>query len=80
MYVPDVMFWSNGRKRRIQNLREGGSTMLPNQALSLIFMGVTDNAGNAVFLVDSDPAGATGEGNCKPSGERVRLPVHRRRR
>ena len=41
--------------------------MLPNQVKPLlIFMGVTDNAGNAVFLVDSTLK-ATGEGKCKPS-------------
>jgi hypothetical protein len=41
--------------------------MLPNQAAPLlIFMGVSDDAGNAVFLVDSTLA-ASGEGKCKPS-------------
>ena len=41
--------------------------MLPSQLSPLlIFMGVTDNAGNAVFLVDST-LNATGEGKCKPS-------------
>jgi len=64
-YVLDVTFWSNGRKRRIQNLQK--LDMLPNQAAPLlIFMGVTDNAGNAVFLVDST-LNAAGEGSCKPS-------------
>ncbi len=41
--------------------------MLPSQVNPLlIFMGVTDNAGNAVFLVDSTLK-TTGEGKCKPS-------------
>jgi hypothetical protein len=64
-YVLDVTFWSNGQKRRIQNLQK--LDMLPNQAAPLlIFMGVSDNAGNAVFLVDST-LNAAGEGKCKPS-------------
>ncbi len=64
-YVLDVTFWSNGRKRRIQNLEK--LDMLPNQAAPLlIFMGVSDSAGNAVFLVDST-LNAAGEGKCKPS-------------
>jgi hypothetical protein len=64
-YVLDVTFWSNGKKRRFQNLTK--LDMLPNQAAPLlIFMGVSDNAGNAVFLVDSTLS-AAGEGNCKPS-------------
>ena len=65
-YVLDVTFWSNGHKRRFQNLKK--LDMLPNQAAPLlIFMGVSDNAGNAVFLVDSTLS-AAGEGKCKPSG------------
>jgi hypothetical protein len=64
-YVLDVTFWSNGNKRRFQNLTK--LDMLPNQAAPLlIFMGVSDNAGNAVFLVDSTLS-AAGEGKCKPS-------------
>jgi hypothetical protein len=64
-YVLDVTFWSNGHKRRFQNLKK--LDMLPNQAAPLlIFMGVSDNAGNAVFLVDSTLS-AAGEGKCKPS-------------
>jgi hypothetical protein len=64
-YVLDVTFSANGRSRRIQNLQK--LDMLPNQAAPLlIFMGVTDNAGNAVFLVDST-LDAAGEGTCKPS-------------
>ena len=64
-YVLDVTFTANGRKRRIQDLEK--LDMLPNQAAPLlIFMGVSDNAGNAVFLVDST-LDAAGEGTCKPS-------------
>jgi hypothetical protein len=64
-YVLDVTFWSKGQKRRFQNLKK--LDMLPNQAAPLlIFMGVSDNAGNAVFLVDSTLS-ASGEGKCKPS-------------
>jgi len=64
-YVLDVTFYSNGSKRRFQNLKK--LDMLPNEAAPLlIFMGVSDNAGNAVFLVDSTLS-ATGEGQCKPS-------------
>ena len=64
-YVLDVTFWSNGKKRRFENLKK--LDMLPNQAAPLlIFMGVSDDAGNAVFLVDSTLA-ASGEGKCKPS-------------
>jgi hypothetical protein len=64
-YVLDVTFWANGRKRRIQSLKK--LDMLPNEASPLlIFMGVTDNAGNAVFLVDSTLSVA-GEGSCKPN-------------
>jgi hypothetical protein len=41
--------------------------ILPSEANPLlIFMGVTDGAGNAVFLVDSTLATA-GEGKCTPS-------------
>ena len=64
-YVIDVTFWANGRRRNIEGLEK--LDMLPSEAAPLlIFMGVTDNAGNAVFLVDSTLA-TTGEGSCKPS-------------
>jgi len=66
-YVADVTFSANGRRRRIDGL--GKLDMLPNQASPLlIFMGVTENAGDAVFLVDSTLQ-AAGEGRCKPSAE-----------
>jgi hypothetical protein len=64
-YVIDVTFWANGRRRTVEGLEK--LDMLPNEAAPLlIFMGVTDNAGNAVFLVDST-LDTTGEGTCKPS-------------
>jgi hypothetical protein len=63
-YVLDVTFWNNGKRRTIKGLEK--LDMLPSQVNPLlIFMGVTDNAGNAVFLVDSTLE-ATGEGRCKP--------------
>jgi hypothetical protein len=66
-YVIDVTFTANGRTRHIKGLEK--LDMLPNQAAPLlIFLGVTDNGGNAVFLVDSTLQ-AAGEGKCKPSGD-----------
>ena len=64
-YVLDVTFWANGKRRKIKGLEK--LDMLPSQVNPLlIFMGVSDNAGNAVFLVDSTLK-TTGEGKCKPS-------------
>jgi hypothetical protein len=64
-YVLDVTFWANGRRREIEGMQK--LEMLPSQAAPLlIFMGVSDGAGNAVFLVDSTLT-TTGEGKCKPS-------------
>ena len=64
-YVVDVTFSANGRTRRIKGLEK--LDMLPSQASPLlIFMGVTAEGGNAVFLVDSTLK-AAGEGRCKPS-------------
>jgi hypothetical protein len=64
-YVLDVTFWANGHKRTIKGMEK--LDILPNQVNPLlIFMGVTDGAGNAVFLVDSTLETA-GEGKCKPS-------------
>jgi hypothetical protein len=63
-YVADVTFW-NGDRRRERRLRK--LDMLPNQAAPLlIFMGVTGEGGNAIFLVDSTLKTA-GEGNCRPT-------------
>jgi hypothetical protein len=64
-YVADVTFESGNRTRRIKGLER--LEMLPSEASPLlIFMGVSSNAGNAVFLVDSSLK-AAGEGKCKPS-------------
>ena len=64
-YVVDLTFKANGRTRHIKGLEK--LDMLPSDASPLlIFMGVTANGGNAVFLVDSTLE-AAGEGSCKPS-------------
>ena len=64
-YVLDVTFWANGHKRTIKGMEK--LDILPNEANPLlIFMGVSDGAGNAVFLVDSTLETA-GEGKCTPS-------------
>jgi hypothetical protein len=64
-YVVDISFTANGRTRRIKGLEK--MDMLPNDAAPLlIFMGVTTNGDDAVFLVDSSLE-AAGEGRCKPS-------------
>ena len=53
--------------------------MLPSEASPLlIFLGVSANAGNAVFLVDSTLE-AAGEGTCKPRASECAFLVHRRR-
>jgi hypothetical protein len=64
-YVIDVTFTNNGRTRRVKGMER--LDMLPNPASPLLlFLGVSTDAGNAVFLVDStlEPAG---EGRCEPS-------------
>jgi hypothetical protein len=64
-YVIDVTFTQNGRTRRVKGMER--LDMLPNAASPLLlFLGVSTDAGNAVFLVDStlEPAG---EGRCEPS-------------
>jgi hypothetical protein len=64
-YVLDITFWANGHKRTIKGMEK--LDILPNEANPLlIFMGVTDGAGNAVFLVDST-LDTAGEGKCSPS-------------
>jgi hypothetical protein len=64
-YVIDVTFAANGRTRKLKGMRR--LDMLPSQASPLLlFLGVSSNAGNAVFLVDST-LDAAGEGSCKPS-------------
>jgi hypothetical protein len=63
-YVVDATFSVNGRKRHIKGLER--LDMLPNEdSPLLLFLGVSANAGNAVFLVDSTLE-AAGEGRCKP--------------
>jgi hypothetical protein len=64
-YVADVTFRANNRRYKIEALEK--LDILPDRANPLlIFLGVTQDAGNAVFLVDSTLA-AAGEGTCKPS-------------
>jgi hypothetical protein len=64
-YVADVTFRANNRRRKIEAMQK--LDILPDRANPLlIFLGVTENAGNAVFLVDSTLK-AAGEGTCKPS-------------
>jgi hypothetical protein len=64
-YVADVAFRANNRRRKIKGMEK--LDILPDRANPLlIFLGVTEQAGNAVFLVDSTLKGA-GEGSCKPS-------------
>jgi hypothetical protein len=64
-YVADVAFRANNRRRKIKGMEK--LDILPDRANPLlIFLGVTQDAGNAVFLVDSALKGA-GEGTCKPS-------------
>ena len=64
-YVADISFWQGQRRRAIKGLRK--LDMLPNQAAPLlIFMGASDDGGNATFLLDSTLTTA-GEGTCRPS-------------
>jgi hypothetical protein len=63
-YVVDLTFTSNGRTRHVKSMER--LDMLPSQdSPLLLFLGVSANAGNAVFLVDSTLE-AAGEGKCKP--------------
>jgi hypothetical protein len=64
-YVADVTFRANNHRRKIKAMEK--LDILPDRANPLlIFLGVTENAGNALFLVDSTLETA-GEGSCKPS-------------
>lgn len=64
-YVADVTFWNGERRRQLRGLRK--LDMLPNQSAPvLIFMGTSNEGGNAVFLVDSTLK-STGEGTCVPN-------------
>jgi hypothetical protein len=63
-YVVDLTFTANGRTRRLEGMQR--LDMLPSASSPLLlFLGVSANAGNAVFLVDSTLE-AAGEGRCKP--------------
>jgi hypothetical protein len=63
-FVVDVTFTANGRTRRLKGMER--LDMLPSvESPLLLFLGVSANAGNAVFLVDSTLE-AAGEGRCKP--------------
>lgn len=64
-YVIDVTFSANGRRRTVKGMEK--LDILPDASSPLlIFLGVTKEAGNAVFLIDSTLS-AAGEGACKPS-------------
>ena len=64
-YVADATFWTGDDRREIRGLRK--LDMLPDEAAPvLIFMGTSEEGGNAVFLVDSTLT-AAGEGRCAPS-------------
>jgi hypothetical protein len=66
-YVIDVTFTANGRTRKVKGMQK--TEMLPSAASPLLlFLGVSANGGNAVFLVDST-LDTAGEGSCKPSGD-----------
>ncbi|HET8821750.1 MAG TPA: hypothetical protein VFM57_09405 [Thermoleophilaceae bacterium] len=63
-YVVDLTFKWNNRTRRVRGMER--LDMLPSEESPLLlFLGVSPNAGNAVFLVDST-LDAAGEGRCKP--------------
>jgi hypothetical protein len=63
-YVVDLTFMANGRKRKVRGMERLG--MLPSESSPLlIFLGVSPDAGDAVFMVDSTLETA-GEGTCRP--------------
>jgi hypothetical protein len=65
-WVIDVTFTLNGRTRKLKGFER--LDMLPSRASPLLlFLGVSSNAGNAVFLVDSRLETAGEEGKCRPS-------------
>jgi hypothetical protein len=65
-YVADVSFAHNGKVRQ---RKLGRLAMLPSSSNPLLlFLGVTADGDNAVFLVDSSLK-AVGEGKCTPSRE-----------
>jgi hypothetical protein len=64
-YVVDITLRANDRTRAVKGVRK--LDVLSDAASPLlIFVGVTEKAGNAVFMVDSS-LHAAGEGRCKPS-------------
>lgn len=64
-YVIDVTLVENDKTRHLKGVQR--LDMLPNQGNPLIlFLGVSSDGGNGVFLIDSTLS-AAGEGSCKPS-------------
>ncbi len=67
-YAVDLTFRSPQRNRRV--VRAPRLTMLPTEAAPLlVFLGVDDTGGKAVFLVDFSLRDVGGEGACRPSPE-----------
>jgi hypothetical protein len=65
-YVADLTFGHGSHDKRYKGFKRLG--VLPDESNPLlVFLGVTSDGGNAVFLVDST-LHSTGEGRCKPSG------------
>jgi hypothetical protein len=70
-YVVDVTFQNDGDTRRIRSLRR--LSFLPGERNPLLlFLGVSSDLNNAVFMVDStlEP---NGEGTCKPNPDNCSL-------
>lgn len=66
-YVADVTLKRNGHSRRIRHLHR--LDMLPSdESPLLIFLGVTSDGDDAVFLVDSTLT-TEGEGHCRPTAK-----------
>jgi hypothetical protein len=67
-YVIDLTFVHGNSTRKIKGMER--LEMLPNESAPLlVFLGVDAKADNAVFMVDARLQ-ATGEGACKPSGDK----------
>ena len=67
-YAVDLTFRSPQRNRRVVGAPR--LTMLPSEAAPLlVFLGVDDSGGKAVFLVDFSLRDVGGEGACRPSPE-----------
>ena len=68
-WVLDVTFTNNGRTRKLKGLER--LCVLPGRASALfLFLGVSSNGGNAVFLVDSTLDRAGEEGKCRPGKDK----------